>query len=535
MTRSDAMGPSDGPEEGHGRAPGSGYRAALTRGIQWTAAAQVSLVVLHFVVAIVLARLLVPEDFGLLAMAFAVISVVAGVQTFGTHGPLIQREALSPILIDTVFVLNLIVATIMAAGVFLSAPLFGLMYQSEAVVPLIRTVALALVLYALNGVPGALLRRRMQFGYVALSSTIGAVINAVIAITLAWRGYGVWSLVIAMLAASAIEVVVLMAAARFRPRLRFSLEALRSIAGYSANMTGVNVIGLLKKNAHSLIIGSFLGAGALGMYGMASRFARQPVDLFIEPVLGRVLFPLYSRLQNDDELTGRTMQRAVAGAGFLMFPVLAGMAAIARPFVEGVLGPKWSDAALLILLLVPVGMMRSIVSAVSGIFTARDRTRALLLYQVAAGIALTLAYLAGAQFSLVTVVALLLAVETVLGGVQFTLCARIARQPVVALLGGALAPLLASLAMAVTVALLDRVLLIRGWSDPAILLVAVPTGALLYAGMAVGFRMAALDDLISLLPDALARRLRPFTGANIGATVRSLWLRIPYSGDSPRP
>jgi hypothetical protein len=103
------------------------------------------------------------------------------------------------------------------------------------------------------------------------------------------------------------------------------------------------------------------------------------------------------------------------------------------------------------------------------------------------------------------------------------------------LLGGALAPLLASLAMAVTVALLDRVLLIRGWSDPAILLVAVPTGALLYAGMAVGFRMAALDDLISLLPDALARRLRPFTGANIGATVRSLWLRIPYSGDSPRP
>lgn len=481
-------------------------RAAMIRGVRWTGLAQGLTALLQIGVVVVLARTLLPADFGLLAMASAVIAIVGAVQTLGTHGPLIQREQISPLLVDTVFVLNLVLAFVLMALLMATAPLFADLYRTPEVAPLIQAISVALVLYALSGVPGALLARRMHFGAIALTDTVGAVLFAAVAVGLAWAGYGVWSLVVAMLASSTVEAAVIMVAARYRPRWQFSGRELRSIAGFAANMTGVNVVNLALRNADSLIIGRWLGPGALGLFGMATRFTRQPVEMFVSAVLGPVLFPAYSRMQHDDVLTANTMRRALAGAAFLMFPLLGGIAAISRPFADGILGPEWGSVAVLILLMAPIGMMRTLVSTVTGLFLARDRTRLLFLLRLAAGVLLICAYLGGVRIGLIAVVLAMLAAEAVITWVELIICARIVGMRMRRLLAGTLSPLLAATIMAVAVYGLDRFLHGQGWNDLAILGLAIPLGGVIY--VALGLRQQALVDLIDLLPEGLAQSLR---------------------------
>jgi PST family polysaccharide transporter len=483
------------------------HRNALTHGVRWTAAAQALTAILNFGVVIVLARMLVPADFGLLAMATAIIAIVTALQTLGTHGPLIQREEITPTLVDTVFLLNLVLGLLLMGGLMITAPWLADLYRTPEVEPLIQVIALSLVLYAFSGVPGALLYRRMQFGFVALTDTLSAILYAVVAVALAWAGYGVWSLVIAMLCGAVLEAICLLWAARFRPRPRFSWRELRGIARYSANMTGVNLLHLCLRNADSLIIGRWLGAGALGLFGMATRFTRQPVEMFVSAVLEPVLFPAYSRMQHDDALTAKTMQRALAGASVVMFPILGGMAAISRPFVEGVLGPDWSPAIVLILLMVPIGMARTLLSTVISLFLARDRTGLLFGLRLGGGLLLVTAYLAGVQVGLVGVVIALLIVESLIAAVELAICARMVRVRMVTLLAGALAPFGATLAMAVSVFAVDGLLVARGWSDPWIVATLIPIGAIVYGVLVVGLRLKAVDDLVGLLPSALSRRI----------------------------
>ncbi len=483
-------------------------RAVLNRGVRWTALAQGLTAIVQMGVIVVLARLLEPSDFGLLAMATAVMAIVAAVQTLGTHGPLVQREQVAPILIDTVFLLNLGLALILMTALILAAPLVAMAYQTPAVEPLVQVIALTLVLYALGGVPGALLARRMQFGVIAVVDTVGAVAFAITALVLASLGYGVWSLVTAMLAAAAVEAVIMLVAARYWPRLRFSFTELRSIAGYAANMTGVNILNVVVRNADSLIIGRWLGAGALGLFGMATRFTRQPVEMFVTAVLAPVLFPAYSRMQGDDVLTARTMQRAMGGAAFVMFPLLGGVAAVARPFTDGVLGPEWAGAALLLMLMAPVGMLRTLVSATGALFLARDRTRLLLLIHLGGGVLLLSAYLAGVQIGLVAVVLALFVAEAIITTVKLSICASIVRTPLHRLVAGVGPPLLATGIMVAAVMTLDRILLSLELSDPVILTILVPTGMVIYTLLALVFRLQAVHDLIDLTPAPLAARLR---------------------------
>ena len=486
----------------------SGPRHALTSGVRWTGLSQAVNVTLQFVVAIVLARLLAPADFGLLAMAAAIIAIVSALQSLGMHGPLIQREELPRELVDTVFLLNLALALLLATVVFLAAPVLAHFYRTPAVEPIIRVISVTLVVYAVGGVPGALLRRRIRFGAIALATTTGAVLYAVVAITLALRGHGVWSMVVGLLVASTVEAALLFIAARHWPGLRFSWHQLRSIAGFSANMTGVNLLHLVLQNADSLIIGRWLGPGAVGLFGMATRFTRQPVHVLVTAVLGPVLFPTYSRMQGDDTMTGRTMCRALAGASLVMFPLLGGIAAVARPFVDAVLGPQWAGATLLIVLMAPIGMARAMLSTVTTVFLARDRTRLYLAIKLVAGSALIGAYLLGVQYSLVAVALAVLVVELLAVAGELALSARLAGLRPATLLAGALGPLLATAVMAVAVAALDRVLLAAGLPDLLILGLCVALGMAIYTAAVLWLRLEAVEDLLDLLPSSVARRLR---------------------------
>lgn len=481
---------------------------SIAAGLQWTGAAQVTRVVLQFGVSIVLARLLEPSDFGLLAMASGVTAMASMFQSLGMHGPIVQRENVTDSLVNTIFVTNLVLSSVMTAALIAGAPWIAEIYRDEAVEPVIRVLALTLFMYALGGVPGALLRRRMQFHSIAKATVLAGVMQATVAVTLAVNGFGVWSLVSAMLVSATAEALFILAAARYWPSLQFSWTDLRSIAAFSMNITGVNVLDMVAKHADKLVIGRWLGAEALGFYGMGQRFTRQPVSMFVRPVLGPVLFPAYSRMQNDDQVTAATMRRAISGATLLMLPALLGFALVAEPFVLGLLGPKWAPAVPLIYVLAPVGMLHALLVTVISVLVARDRTGVFLMLRLLYAGSLIVAYSIGLQWGLMGVVLCILVAEAAVVSFELHFCARQVHMGVLSLLRGCVRIVGAALAMTAGVLLVRWAAAVFGWSRIVELGAAIAAGVIVYAVAVVLLRVPSAWDLAGLLPERAKQAVR---------------------------
>ncbi len=468
--------------------------------------------ILQFGVSVVLARLLDPSDFGLLAMAAAVTAMAGMFQSLGMHGPIIQREHVSFELIDTVFLTNLVLSALLTGVVMLSAPWVAELYRDDAVEPIIRVLALTLAMHALGGVPGALLRRRMRFPAIAKITVAAGALQATVALTLAINGFGVWSLVFATLGSAVAEAGLMLAAARYWPRLRFSLAALRSIAGFSVNITGVNALEVISRHVDKLIIGRGLGAEALGFYGMALRFTRQPVSMFVRPILGPVLFPAYSRMQHDDNVTAATMRRALAGVSLVIFPALTGFALVAEPFVLGLLGAKWAPAIYAMYAMAPVGVLRGLLVAVISVLVARDRTGVFFLLRLAHTAALVLAVVVGLQWGVVGVAVCILVAEACVCTLELEFCARGAGAGIASMLRGCVPVAGATAAMAAGVLLTRWGAAWLGWPHVLELVAAIAAGVLVYGVAVLLLRIPAASDMAGLMPDPAKRAIRRALG-----------------------
>lgn len=473
---------------------------SIAAGLQWTGAAQVTRVTLQFGVTIFLARLLEPSDFGLLAMATAVTSVASMFQSLGMHGPIVQREQVTGSLVDTIFHTNLLLSTLLTIGLVAVAPWVAVFYQDPEVEPVIQVLALSLFMYALGGVPGALLRRRMRFPSIAKVSVAAGVSQSGVALVLALNGFGVWSLVLGVLAAATVQGVLHLWAARYLPRPRFSWSDLKSIAGFSVNITAVNMLDLFAKHGANLAIGRWLGAEALGYYGMSERFTRQPIAAVVRPILGPVMFPAYSRMQNDDAVSAATMRRAITGVSLVTFPALLGFALIAEPFVMGLVGEKWAPAIPLIYVLCAVGMLHGMRVAVSSIFLARDRTGVFLALRAGYAVSLLIAYAVGLQWGLIGVAVGIAVAESLLAAVELHYCARQVRMGFVSLLAG-------PARVAVAVAIMALAVLVARWglAGPAMpplvqLAGSIAVGMFTYTLAILGLRVPAVLDFARLLP-----------------------------------
>ncbi len=208
---------------------------------------------------------------------------------------------------------------------------------------------------SLNVVPFAILERQMKFGKVAAIDVGASVVGLTVSIICAARGVGAESLVIGPLTTAALSSVAGLAAARWLPKAWPSWSSARRLMGFSSHLTGFNVLGYWARNADNLLLGRFAGANALGLYNRAYMLMLLPLAQ-VGGVLGRVLLPLFSNMQDDHVRLRRAMVRLAATTSLLVFPVLLGLAAVAHNFVLVAFGPHWRGAVPLIVLLAISGM-----------------------------------------------------------------------------------------------------------------------------------------------------------------------------------
>jgi O-antigen/teichoic acid export membrane protein len=309
-------------------------------GVTWIGISQAIGQGLRFASMIVLARLLFPEDFGIIAMVSLVTDLALQSVDMGFNEALIQRKEITESHLSTTFWTGLVIGIILCLIIVAISPFVASFFNNALVGPALAVSALSLVIGPLRTVHGSLLRKRLQFQRFAFGE-IGQVITYItIAISLAAVGFGIWSLVIANVASQLALVVLRYVVCRWHPSFTFSFESLKDLGRFGLSLTGSRVIQFFIQRLDYIIIGRFLTPAALGFYFQGYRVTNFPVTT-LEMGVGRVAYSTFSIIQDEHERLRRGFIRSLTYISMIAFPLFSGLAIVAPEFVKVVFGENW--------------------------------------------------------------------------------------------------------------------------------------------------------------------------------------------------
>ncbi len=347
----------------------------IMRGSAWAAFGYGGTNVLSLVTTIVLARLLVPADFGLVSLTLTLLAVAHLAQESGLGAALIVHKRDLRRAAASVLVFSPFIGLAMYSAIFLLAPLLADAFHAPRLTSVLRVTALVVPLRGLAIMPQALLQRAMLFAPVAGMEIAGGVVQAATAIAMAAAGAGVWSLVAGQVGAAAAQLVVAWWFTPIRPSPREAdWTTLRELARFGRNVGAANIINYGNSTAEGVVIGRVLGTKPLGFYTVASRLAQMPVTV-LGNILGRGVYAAMAHINDDIEGVKRIWLTNLQRLALLSVPSSIGIVFVARPLVDVLLGGTWKSAIVPLQILTLNGIVRTF-SATSGeVFQALHRAR----------------------------------------------------------------------------------------------------------------------------------------------------------------
>lgn len=348
---------------------------STVRGTMWSYAATYSGKLLVLLSTIILARLLTQEDFGLAGYALVVISFLDVLSDLGIGSAVIYHRH-EPKVVNTAFWLNLMIGLALFMLTWLVAPFAAWFFQDPEVEALTRVLGLTFPILALGNIHSSLLRKNLSFKRKFVPDVTKSLGKGITSIVLALAGFGAWSLVIGQLAGTALAVVALWIVFRWRPRLQFDRAAARQLLSYGSNIVSNNALSTFINRGDYLIIGRVLGAAALGVYTLAFRIPELLVKQFCT-VLGQVMFPTFSKMQNDPERMRQGFLTTMRYLTLITIPVALGLAAVARPLVLTLFTEKWIEAAPVMAAISIYTLIRSLTFNVGAIYKAQGKPQIL--------------------------------------------------------------------------------------------------------------------------------------------------------------
>ena len=362
-------------------APGRGLGARVRRGLAWSGGSELALQGMRLVVALVLARLLAPDDYGIAAMVLVFSSLVLVFSDLGLGAALVQRREITEDDRSTAYWTSVAAGIVFTlVGAAMAAPLAGF-YGEPRLAPLCAAFSLTFLITSLASTHEALLVREMRFRSLQLRLVAGTFVGATLGIAVALRSHGPWAIIAQNLAETTVSSIALWFSSSWRPRLRFSPASLRSLWGFSGWLVGHRLLYYLHRHADNILVGRFVGAGALGAYTLAYNVMLVPFSRIAGPVQ-RVLWPAFAEIQNDRARIAAGWVRVTRVLGAVAIPALLGLVVVAPDFVHVVLGERWASTATLIQILSWVGMMQAIQILNVDILQALDRTSTVFRYTI---------------------------------------------------------------------------------------------------------------------------------------------------------
>ena len=471
--------------------------------VKWTFWSQVIRQVEQFTSTAVLARLIVPQEFGIVSMAFVFIGFLQLFTDMGFGPALIRQESLTDELIATCFWLSILFGIVLVVVCVPLNPVVGRVYQMKEVGVIFFALSLNFPLLSLSTVQQALLEKDLNFKFVSLTEISSSTVGTVGSIVLALTGFGVWSLVGRVVLSSLVKAILMMSRARFNGLFHFRLGSLRDVWGFSFFLFGFNLINYTSRNTDNLLVGKFLGATPLAFYNLAYQLMLYPLT-YITWLLSRVMYPVFVKFQNDVSRFREVYLQTTRLIAFISFPLTLGLNVVAPEFVVGLLGPKWVSAVPLIRILAGAGLLQSIGSLVGNIYQTLNKMRYLFIWSVLATLLTVESFVIGLRWG-ITGVALAYALATlILTSFNFQMALPFIESSLFHLVRSIWRSLAASLGMACILGLVR--LLLTKLIDPIVaMLVEVALGAMIYFILSLLLNRKDVRLFLSVLPKSANR------------------------------
>jgi O-antigen/teichoic acid export membrane protein len=331
-------------------------RSKTIRALFWSFLESIGLQGIRFIVGIVLARLLLPEQFGLIGMLMIFMAVAQSFLDSGFGAALIQKREATATDTCSIFYFNILVGLAAAGLLCLVAPWIAAFYNQPILTPLTRALSLTLVINSFGLIQNTILRKQINFKTLTKVSLIGSILSGVIGVTMAVAGFGVWSLAFQQVSSAFFQTVILWFLNPWRPALIFSLKSLREMFGFGSRVLATGLLSQIFDNIYLLVIGKLFSAVDLGFFTRAQTFGEVPSQT-LTGMVSRVTFPVFSTIQDDSARLKRGMKKALTTLALVNFPMMIGLAVIARPLVLVLLTEKWAGSILYLQLLCFLGLL----------------------------------------------------------------------------------------------------------------------------------------------------------------------------------
>lgn len=313
---------------------------SIVKGFIWRFAERCGAQLVSFIVSIVLARILAPEDYGTIALVTVFTSILQVFVDSGLGTALIQKKDADDLDFSSVFYFNFVVCLILYVGMFIASPYIALFYNDITLTSVIRVLSLTIVISGVKGIQQAYVSRNMLFKRFFYSTIGGTIFSAFLGIGMAYAGLGVWALVAQQLSNTAIDTIILWVTVKWRPRKAFSWKRLRTLLTFGWKLLISALLDTSYNNLRNLIIGKLYSSTDLAFYNQGDKFPKVIVTN-INTSIDSVLLPTMSSAQDDKERVKQMTRRAIKTSTYVMAPLMMGLAFCAEPIVRIVLTDKW--------------------------------------------------------------------------------------------------------------------------------------------------------------------------------------------------
>lgn len=322
----------------------------VINGTLWSAIERFSLMVIQFLLQIILARLLTPSDYGIVGILAVFLAIANAFIYCGFTSALIQNQERTEEDFSTAFYFNVTLAVFFYIVFWFMAPLIADFYKMPILIPVTRALTLSLPISALGAINRTKLQISVDFKTQAKATLTAVILSGLTGIFLAYKGFGVWALVVQNLLNTFFNTLLLFFLVRWKPLLLFSVVSFKKMFGFGSKLLAASLLDVFYFNMYPLVIGKLFSAADLGLYSRASAFAHLPSDLTTN-IVSRVTFPVFSQIQNESNRLFIAYKRYLAVISGIYAPVILGLCAIAKPMILVLIGEKWLPAVPLLQIL----------------------------------------------------------------------------------------------------------------------------------------------------------------------------------------
>jgi len=370
--------------------------------LKWVSALQAYTFVSRLVINIILAKILIPDDFGLVAIVVIFTELLTSIADLGFNAAIIQKKDINNKDINTAFILNAGLSVLLTIVVFLSAGFIANFYGDIRLVSLVHLLSFIIIVRAISSVQIALCDRDLDFKKVVIISSIAITISSIIKIILAYYDYQAKSIVIGELINHSVIAVLFWITTSWKPNIfEFSIKSFKNLFSFGSNIMLTNTIGLLSQKVDVLVIGKLITAFYVGIYSFSFMISTIVVS-FINTIVSRVIFPSFSRIQDDNNEMKNLYIYAVKFISTVSVPASVGLFFIAPEFVSIFLKDEWEDAVIIIQILSVYGVSNSLGGILWGqVLKAKGKSKMVLSLTIVRLISLIIFIFIGSKWGII--------------------------------------------------------------------------------------------------------------------------------------